>query len=46
MNEMVKTLDWVAEDLLPGDVDDNKLDESDATVDELNALLNGELRVI
>ena len=44
---MVEIIDWVAEDLLPGDGDDNKLDEPDAvTVGELNALSNGELRVI
>ena len=39
---MIKTLNWIIEDLLPEEIEERASTEEDATVDELNALLNGE----
>ena len=40
---MIKTLNWIIEDLLPEEIDERASTEEDATIDELNALLNGKL---
>lgn len=38
---MIKTLDWVVEDLLPEEIEENKPGDAEVTEDELSALLNG-----